>query len=443
MRAAALAECPRAAEWTSKRVFSQSREAAKKAASFFSPVGFAIVDAVLVTGRSMPAGFDTIIVGLGAMGSAALYQLSKAGQRVLGIDRFAPPHRMGSSHGETRITRLACGEGPEYTQFARRSHAIWRELEAKTDKSLLVQNGFLAISGEGPRAANHENPDFLGTTIEAAQRAGIAHELLSDPEITKRYPAFNVINGDRAYFEPEGGYVRPEECIAAQLGEARRLGATVHTDEPVRSFDAGGRSVEVVTDRTTYTAEKIIISAGAWLPTLLPRRAQSFTVRRQVLYWFKLNPDAPLDSYRAHNFPVYIWQLPARQAIYGFPWTGEGTPTIKIATEQYDTATSPDAIDRTVTEGEMRAMYAEYVAPYFAGASSKCDRSAVCMYTCVDKARFIIDELPGDPRVIVASPCSGHGFKHSAAIGEALADLAINGKPDAKKFDLSEFGMLT
>lgn len=392
----------------------------------------------------MPRQFDTIVIGLGAMGSAALYQLAKAGQRVLGIDRFAPPHRMGSSHGETRITRLACGEGPEYTQFARRSHEIWRELEAKTGKSLLVQNGFLAISGEGPRAANHENPDFLATTIEAAKRASIGHELLDDAAIRRRYPAFNILAGDRAYFEPEAGYVLPEACIAAQLQQATALEAQVRTDETATSFATAGGSAQVTTDRGAYTAEKIIISAGAWLPGLLSReRADVFTVRRQVLHWFRLKPDATVENYRSDRFPVYIWQLPARQAIYGFPWTGEGKPTIKIATEQYDTSTSPDAIDRTVSEREARAMYDEYVAPYFPGASSDCDRSVVCMYTCVDNARFIIDELPGNPRVIVASPCSGHGFKHSAAIGEALADLAVNGKTGAKKFDLSKFGMPT
>jgi sarcosine oxidase len=390
----------------------------------------------------MPTRYDTVVIGLGAMGSATVYQLAKAGQRVLGIDRFAPPHRMGSSHGETRITRIACGEGAEYTQFARRSHEIWRELEAQTGKSLLVQNGFLAISGEGPRAANHENPDFLGTTIEAAERAGIAHELLTDAEIRRRYPAFNILDRDRAYFEPEAGYVRPEECIAAQLEEAVRLGATVRMGESVSAFNASSGAVEVATNRAAYTADKIIISAGAWLPGLLSReRSDVFTVRRQVLYWFKLKPGAPLENYRPDRFPVYIWQLPARQAIYGFPWTGEGAPTIKIATEQYDTATSPEAIDRTVSENETRAMYDDYVAPYFPGASSECDRSSVCMYTCVDKARFIIDELPDNPRIIVASPCSGHGFKHSAAIGEALADLAINGKQRATKFDLSKFGM--
>ena len=390
----------------------------------------------------MPARYDTIVIGLGAMGSAALYQLSKAGQRVLGNDQFVPPHRMGSSHGETRITRLACGEGPEYTQFATRSHQIWRELEAKAGKSLLVQNGALIISGEGPRAANHENPDFLATTIEAAERAGIAHELLTDSEIRTRHPAFNVIDGDRAYFEPEAGYVKPDECIAAQLQQATALGGEVRTNETVEGLTPADGSAQVTTNRSDYTADKIIISAGAWLPGLLPREQELFTVRRQVLYWFRLKPDAMVENHRPDRFPVYIWQLPARQAIYGFPWTGEGVPAIKIATEQYDTSTSPQTIDRSVTERETRAMYDEYVAPYFPGASPDCDRSAVCMYTCVDKARFIIDELPGQSRIIVASPCSGHGFKHSAAIGEALADLAINGKQGARKFDLSRFTIL-
>jgi sarcosine oxidase len=389
----------------------------------------------------MPARFDTIVIGLGAMGSAAAYQLAKSGQRVLGIDRFAPPHRLGSSHGETRITRLACGEGPEYTQFVRRSHQIWRELEVQTGKSLLVQNGFLAISGEGPRAANHENPDFLATTIVAAERSGIAHELLQDSDLRRRHPAFNVLDRDRAYFEPEGGYVFPEECIRAQLQRAQELGAELRTNEAVSSFTTASGSAEVTTDRASYAADKIVITAGPWLPDMVRERAQLFTVRRQVLYWFKLKPDAAVDDHRPEKFPVYIWQTPGRQAIYGFPWTGDGTPAIKIATEQYDTSTAPQSVDRTVSDDETRAMHAEYVAPYFPGASSDCDRSAVCLYTCVDQARFIIDELPGDARVIVASPCSGHGFKHSAAIGEALADLAINGKSGAKRYDLSKFAM--
>lgn len=383
--------------------------------------------------------YDVIVIGLGAMGAAATYQLAKRGQKVLGIDRFTPPHAHGSSHGETRITRLACGEGPEYTQFARRSHEIWRELERDTGATLLVQNGFLAISGAGPRAANHENPAFLESSIEAARRANIAHESLNDSDIKARFKAFNISKGDYAYFEPEGGYVFPERCVDAQLKRTATLGAEVHLGETVARFAPVEGHVEVITDRAAYRASKIIVSAGPWLPNFLRRdQAQVFRVRRQVLHWFKLREDAPLDYYRAENFPVYIWQIPARQAIYGFPWTGEGAPTIKIATEQYDTTTTAETVDRTVTPQEIQTMHREFVAPYFPGASDVSDRTAVCLYTCVDNARFVIDRLPDDKRVIVASPCSGHGFKHSAAIGQALAELATDGQ--SATFDLSKFG---
>ena len=382
--------------------------------------------------------FDVIVIGLGAMGSAAAYQLAKRGAKVLGIDRFTPPHAFGSSHGETRITRLACGEGPEYSQFAIRSHRIWRELERDTGDELLVQNGFLAISGPGKRAANHENLAFLETSVEAAKRANIVHETLDDAGLKSRFKAFNTSAGDYGYFEPGGGYVFPERCVAAQLARARALGADLHAGEAVLRFAPLDGAVDVVTDRGTYRADKIVISAGPWLPALLNADyAPLFAVRRQVLHWFRIRDGADLDDYRRERFPVFIWQLPARQAIYGFPWTGTGTPTIKIATEQYDTMTSPDTVDRAVGADEIAEMHRDYVAPYFPGVSDVSERSAVCLYTCVDHARFIIDRLPENPRVIVASPCSGHGFKHSAAIGQALAELAADDR--SASFDLSKF----
>ena len=381
---------------------------------------------------------DVIVIGLGAMGSAAVYQLAKRGAKVLGIDRFTPPHAYGSSHGETRITRLACGEGPEYSQFAKRSHAIWRELERDTGASLLVQNGFLAISGEGKRAANHENAAFLDTSFEAAKQARITHEALDDRAIAARFPAFRFSAGDRAYFEPEGGFVYPERCVDTQLKQAKALGADLRVGETVTRFAPSLDGVEVATDRTTYSAAKVIVSAGAWLPGLLRRdQTEQFVVRRQVMHWFKIRDGEPLDRYRADRFPTYIWQLPARQAIYGFPWTGDGTPTIKVATEQYDSSTTADTVDRTVGAPEIDAMYREFVEPYFPGATGVSERTAVCLYTCVPHARFVIDRLPENERVIVASPCSGHGFKHSAAIGQALAELATQGC--STSFDLSKF----
>jgi len=385
----------------------------------------------------MPQSFDTIVIGLGAMGSAATYQLARRGARVLGIDQFAPPHTLGSTHGETRITRLACGEGPIYTQFARRSHEIWRELEGATGRELLTQNGLLVISGPGPRSANHEEREFLTTTIEIARHEGIAHEVLTGRQARQRFPAFNVDDDDQVYHEPGAGFVRPEACVSAQLDEARKLGADIRTGETVRSFCFSATGVAVETDQGTYEADRLVLTAGPWLPDLIgDRLAPLFRITRQVLYWYRIADREPA-RYRPENFPVFIWQLPAPQSIYGFPAVGSPESGVKIATEQYDVDTTPQTVDRTVRDEEARAMYATYIKPFFPGLAADLVKTAVCLYTCVDRARFIIDFHPDTDRVIVASPCSGHGFKHSAAIGEALAEIATQGRT---RFALASFG---
>jgi sarcosine oxidase len=372
--------------------------------------------------------FDVIVIGLGAMGSATAYQLARRGAKVLGLDRFIPPHAFGSSHGDTRVTRLACGEGVAYTPFARRSNEIWRELEAASGKTLLTQKGLLVISGPGPRAATHGNADFLQTTIDAADAHDVPHELLTDADIRRRYPAFGIADGDRGYFEPTGGFLHPEVCVKAQLDEAKRLGATLHYGETVLGFEASADGVTVTTARSAYSAGKAVISAGAWLPKLLPpSMAAAFAVRRQVLCWFRIGKDEAPEQYRPEAFPVYIWQTPRRQTIYGFPWVGTDVPAIKNSTEQYETTTTADTVDRHVAPAEVDEMYRTYTADFFPGVTGDCIKTAVCMYTCVDHARFVIDRLPGHDNVIVASPCSGHGFKHSAAIGEAIAVLAMQG----------------
>ena len=374
--------------------------------------------------------FETIVVGLGAMGSATTYQLARRGVKVLGIDQFAPPHTLGSSHGDTRITRLACGEGEEYTPFARRSNEIWRALEQATGARLLTQNGVLVISGGGQRAATHGNADFLQTTVDAARRHQVPHELLADRDIRRRFPAFNIADGDHGYFEPSGGFLHPEACISAQLGEAGKAGATLRTGETVQGFKDGASGVTITTTHGQYRAESLVISAGAWLPKLLGAPlARNFTIRRQVLAWFRVDRNEPFDRYRPEAFPGFIWQVPRKQTVYGFPWVG-GEPSIKVATEQHDETTTADTVDRTASESEIRELYETYVADFFPGVTGECVKSAVCMYTCVDDARFVIDRLPQHPRTVVVSPCSGHGFKHSAAIGEAVAGL-VTGKPAA------------
>lgn len=371
----------------------------------------------------MDTSFDVIVIGLGAVGAATTYQLAKQGARVLGIDRYAPPHTLGSTHGETRITRLACGEGPEYTAFARRSHEIWRALERENGESLLVQNGFIAIAGKGERAAAHGKADFLGDTIAIARANNVAHERLDDAGIRARFPAFAVAEGDEAYFEPEAGYCFPERCITAQLDAARRLGATLHVNETVTSFARDGAGVRVVTVKGEYRAAQLVIAAGPWLPQLVPSLKPLVQVRRQVLVWFRVADEAAAAQLRPDRFPVFYWQLPREQSIYGFP-SIDGR-TLKLATEQYKTTTTPETVERDATAEEIAAFYRDYVGPFFPGLTADCARSAVCLYTCTDDARFIVDTLHGADNVIVASPCSGHGFKHSAAIGQAIAERAL------------------
>ena len=377
----------------------------------------------------MPVAYDAVVLGLGAMGAAATYQLARRGARVLGIDRYSPPHEFGSTHGDTRVTRVACGEGPEYSVFAARSHQIWRELEAELGMDLFTQNGLLVLFGPGKRAANHSVADFRGATVDAAKKAKLDYEILDTAQIRQRYPAFNVADGDEAYHDDVGGFVRPERCVTAQLQKAKALGADLHLNETVISFDQAGGSVTVKTDKDTYHAKELIVAAGSWLPDFLkPALAGQFKVTRQVLYWFQAKGAAEHAQFSPERFPVYIWQVPAPQPIYGFPATGGLEEGVKIATEQNHSVTTPDSVARAVGPDEIREMYETYVGPYFPGLSPTCVKHKVCLYTQVDRARFIIDRHPDADRVIVASPCSGHGFKHSAGIGELLAQMALGEK---------------
>ena len=356
----------------------------------------------------MEQSFDAIVLGLGAMGSAATYQLASRGAYVLGIDQFKPPHELGSTHGETRITRIACGEGPEYSPFAKRSHEIWRDLESRTGRDLFTQNGLLVISGKGQRAPGHENPEFLKTTVEAAEAAKVRYEMLDGKTIRERFPAFNVNEDDQAYFDEVSGFVQPESCVEAQLQLAAAWGAVLRFYEKVLKFEPDGDGVQVTTGVSTYRANKIIITAGPWINEVVGLDRQ-FSITRQVLYWFGLKKQTQYAEFLPERFPVFIWQLPAPQSIYGFPLLGHPEQGVKIATEQYVDSTTPDTVRRSVSPDEITAMFRAYVGPFFPALDEKCVKAKVCLYTCVKDARFIIDHHPGMKNVIIASPCWGMG----------------------------------
>ena len=384
---------------------------------------------------------DVLVLGLGAMGSAAAYQLAKRRLKVIGLDRFAPPHDLGSSHGDSRITRLAIGEGVAYSPLAMRSHEIWRDIEKETGSDLMRQTGGVIMTSPG-KTSLLPVENFFATTVAAAKAHGIAHEILDAGTIKRRFPQFNVRADEIGYYEPEAGYLKPENCIRAQLALAQKHGADLRTNEKVLGFEPSAHSVRVTTERTTYEGERLIVTAGAWMPQLIAARyVKLFTIRRQVLFWFAVN--GPIEPFLPGNFPVFIWELQGpERGIYGFPNSGQPSDGVKVATHGFGPITTPEAVDRVVHDDEAAEMHATYIAPYLPALDRRCVKAVVCLYTILPGDQFLIDFLPESNRIIVASPCSGHGFKHSAAIGEALAEMATTGKTrlDVSPLRFSQFG---
>lgn len=392
--------------------------------------------AAVTVGAWMTERCDIAVVGLGAMGSAAAWHAARAGARVVGIDRWTPPHAHGSTHGDTRITRLAIGEGAEYVPLAVRSHELWREIEAATGASLLVQCGG-AVLGAADARGQHGADDFLAATLEAGRAHGIAVEELDAAALAEALPPFALRGDERGVLEPSAGYVRPERAVAAQLELAGAAGASLRYGARVVAVGDGRVELD---DGTVVHADRIVLSAGAWLPTLRPELAHAFTVTRQVLHWFALaNATA---SYAAHrDLPVYIWLTGAgaEELFYGFPAIDGPGGGVKVASEQFARPLDdPDTLDREVPAGESAAMHARYLAARLPGLAARTVKARACLYTTTADSAFAIDTHPEDETLLVVSPCSGHGFKHSAAIGEAVAQLALTG---TSTIDLSPFGL--
>jgi len=383
--------------------------------------------------------FDVVVIGLGAMGAATLYQLAKRGVKVAGIDRFAPPHDQGSSHGDTRITRQAVGEGAAYVPLAIRSQQIWRELEAELDVPLFEQCGVLVMTASTDPQRPADARDFTDNSIALAQHYGIEHQVLDAAEIRRRFPQFAPLaDSARGYFEPGGGFVRPERCIDAQLTRARQLGATLITGQTVLQLKPDAEGVDVICAGSRVRARQVIVSAGMWSAQLLGAPFDTLLrVCRQQLYWFRL--DEP-QHYPARSPSFILHSADDVDTCYGFPpIPGEGS--VKIATEQYSASSQPDSLDRQPSDADAQRLFRELVAPHMAGLAPELVKASVCAYTVTPDSGFIIDRHPHMAHVTVVSACSGHGFKHSAAIGEALAQLQVDGRSeiDLESFSLQRF----
>jgi sarcosine oxidase len=387
----------------------------------------------------MQEQYDVIVVGLGAVGAATLYQLAQRGRRVLGIDRYAPPHEHGSSHGETRITRLAVGEGAEYVPLVARSHEIWRDIEARTGRQLLLETGALVVGTAGRAAPMHGRGDFVGETIALAERFGIHHEVLDASSLARRFPQLALRGDEVGYYEPDGGVLRPEACVAAQIALARTLGAEVRTDTRVTRVEAvgNGDAVEVRTPAGALIADEVVLAAGPWLSELVPDEAAApLGVYRQVLYWFDV--EASYGAFVPERFPIFIWVFGAGAGdfLYGFPALDGPRGGLKVGAEQFVRAAAADDVARAVDETEIRAMFDAKVRDRLRAVGARCLRTATCLYTNTPDRGFIVDRHPRIARVLYASACSGHGFKHSAALGEAIAEGLCEGR---SRIDLAPF----
>ncbi|HET7203252.1 MAG TPA: N-methyl-L-tryptophan oxidase [Steroidobacteraceae bacterium] len=373
-------------------------------------------------------GYDVIVVGVGAVGSAACHHLARRGRRVLGIEHFDIGHAHGSSHGVTRIIRLAYHEHPSYVPLVRRAYELWRELEQQSGAHLLHLTGSVDASSE-------DDAIVVGALRACAQH-GIDHEVYTGAELALRFPGLQLPADHVALYQPEGGFLASELCIETHVRCARTAGAEIHANERVLGWDVTPAGVKVRTDSADYFAGRLIVAAGAWLGELIPGLAPLARPERQVLGWF--DPVVP-EHYAHGRFPVFNVAVEEGR-YYGTPVFG--VPGFKVGRyhhlhEQIETADDWDRDTNADDEAVLRA----FVDRYCPDAAGALLAAKTCMFTNTPDEHFIIDTLPGEDRVIVASPCSGHGFKFGSVVGEILADIAIEGstRHDIELFRLARF----
>lgn len=371
--------------------------------------------------------YDVIVAGLGAMGSATAFHLAgRKGLRVLALDRHHPPHTLGSTHGGTRIIRETSFEHPRYVPLVRRAYECWRRIEAATGRPLLrVTGGLFVGAPAGP---------FVAKSKESADIHGVPYEILPGAEIRRRFPAFRPEEGTVGFFEPGAGILGPETCVEACLQYAAAAGVELKFDEPLEQWETSGTGVTVTTSRGRYTAAKLLLATGPWMLDVLGRLGVTVTAERIVMHWFAAAGDpARFDAARCPP-PVALWEFGPQAAFASFPIEGG---EIKTTVHHGGEPTTPDSVRRDVAPDEIASMR-DLLARFLPGANGAHRRSAVCLYTNVAGGDFLIDVHPEHPQVLLASPCSGFGFKFASAIGELLADLLVDGKTT---WDLRAFGI--
>ena len=367
------------------------------------------------------ATYDAIVVGIGGMGSAALYHLARRGARVLGLEQFGIAHDQGSSHGLSRMIRLAYWEHPSYVPLLRRAYELWRELESESGERLLITTGSIDA---GPA----DSPAIIGAR-RACDLFDLPHVLYESASLTTKFPGYRLPSDFTALYQPDGGFLGPERCIQAHVAAAQRAGAIVHTHERVLDWTERGGNVDVRTDRATYSCRQVIVTAGAWAGKLLQDLHAMLTPERQVMLWVQaLRP----EYFRPATFPV-VYMHAAEGSFYALP-SHEGSGVKFGKYHHLEQRVDPDAMDRECHPEDERVLR-EGVRRYFPDADGPTLAMRTCLFTNTPDEHFIITRRAGSP-ISVAAGFSGHGFKFCSVVGEVLADLVLE---SGTRHDISLF----
>lgn len=358
--------------------------------------------------------YDAIVIGVGGMGSAAIYHLARRGRRVLGLEQFNIPHENGSSHGVNRIIRLAYAEHPDYVPLLRRSYELWWELETLSQERLLFVTGGIDTGDE--RSATIQG------SLQACKTHNLPHEFLTAAELAQKFPGCRLPADMVAVYQRDAGFLLSERCVVNHVLAALSSGGEVHAQEKVTHWEPADGGVSVLTNRGAYWAKRLVITAGPWAGSLIQSLADSAKPERQVLLWTQ--PRRP-ELFQPGAFPVFNLEAPEGR-FYGSPI--HTVPGFKIGKYHHrHESTNPDRVDRAIHEEDEKVLR-EGIRRFFPDADGPTMALKTCLFTNSPDEHFIMGVHPEIPEVIIAAGFSGHGFKFSSVVGEIMADLALEGE---------------
>ncbi|WP_158738282.1 N-methyl-L-tryptophan oxidase [Alteribacillus sp. YIM 98480] len=370
--------------------------------------------------------YDVIIVGAGSMGTAAGYFLTKQHQRVLMIDQYAVPNRYGSHHGETRMLRFGYGQGEKYVTLVKAAYELWMELEKQTNKKLFYNTGALMVGAE--------DSEFVEESVNSSIKHHLPYIKLSAEEIMKRWPGMQIPDDYIGCYDPLSGFLLSEECVLAYKELAVENGADIIENQKVQHLDIGENKVKVHTKTGTFTASKLVITAGAWLSSMVEDLNIPFHVKRKVFGWFIPNEG---DRYAYEHFPSVVFDTNKYGHFYGFPdFKGKG---VKVGRHDQGELCEADTVNRSFgAYQEDEAYLRNFLGSFLPEANGELREGQVCMYSNTPDSDFVIDFHPEHDNVVLAGGFSGHGFKFASVVGSILADLVTKEKTS---HDISFFNL--